>query len=71
MQTTRTQISSLSYRQKKCLGLVFFVDGIFPSAIEMCQLSYDKYKISDIEDVAYFEPFYLKDFIAVPQKKKV
>ena len=49
---------------------VIFVDSKFPSANEMSILSYDKYKKNDIEDVAYFEPFYLKDFIAVPQKKK-
>jgi tRNA threonylcarbamoyladenosine biosynthesis protein TsaB len=36
----------------------------------MAILSYEKYKISDIEDVAYFEPFYLKDFIVIPEKKK-
>lgn len=47
-----------------------FVDDKFPSAKEMAQLSYDKYKISDIENVAYFEPFYLKDFIVIPEKKK-
>ena len=47
-----------------------FVDYKFPSAKEMSILSYDKYKKNDIEDVAYFEPFYLKDFIAVPQKKR-
>jgi tRNA threonylcarbamoyladenosine biosynthesis protein TsaB len=32
-------------------------------------LAFEKYKKSDFEDVAYFEPFYLKDFIVVPQKK--
>ena len=37
----------------------------------MAVLSYAKYKKNDIEDVAYFEPFYLKDFIAIPEKKKV
>jgi len=47
-----------------------FIDDKFPSAKEMCLLSYHKYKKNDIEDVAYFEPFYLKDFIAVPQKKR-
>mgnify|MGYP000165070658 CR=1 FL=1 len=47
-----------------------FVDGKFPSAKEMCALAYAKYKKNDIEDVAYFEPFYLKDFIVIPQKKK-
>jgi hypothetical protein len=36
----------------------------------MATLSYNKYKKSDTEDVAYFEPFYLKDFIVIPEKKK-
>ena len=48
-----------------------FVEDKFPSAKEMAILSYDKYKKNDIEDVAYFEPFYLKDFVAIPEKKKV
>ena len=47
-----------------------FVEAKFPSAKEMAQLSYDKYQKSDIENVAYFEPFYLKDFIVIPEKKK-
>lgn len=47
-----------------------FVDDKFPSSIEMAQLSFDKYKKSDIENVAYFEPFYLKDFVVIPEKKK-
>lgn len=47
-----------------------FIDDKFPSSKELCQLAYDKYKKNDIEDVAYFEPFYLKDFIAIPEKKK-
>ncbi|CAL2082299.1 tRNA (adenosine(37)-N6)-threonylcarbamoyltransferase complex dimerization subunit type 1 TsaB [Tenacibaculum sp. 190524A02b] len=48
----------------------FFVEDKFPSAKEMAILSYEKYKKNDIEDVAYFEPFYLKDFVVTPQKKK-
>jgi len=32
-------------------------------------LSFDKFKKNDIEDVAYFEPFYLKDFVAIKSKK--
>ncbi|QNM85345.1 tRNA (adenosine(37)-N6)-threonylcarbamoyltransferase complex dimerization subunit type 1 TsaB [Polaribacter pectinis] len=48
-----------------------FVDGKFPSAKEMASLSNEKYKKNDIEDVAYFEPFYLKDFIAIPEKKAI
>jgi len=41
-----------------------FIEERLPSAKEMGQIAYDKYKISDIEDVAYFEPYYLKDFVA-------
>ncbi|WP_296634565.1 tRNA (adenosine(37)-N6)-threonylcarbamoyltransferase complex dimerization subunit type 1 TsaB [Polaribacter sp.] len=46
-----------------------FIDGKFPSSEQMAFLSYEKYVNNTFEDVAYFEPFYLKDFIAVPQKK--
>lgn len=42
-----------------------FVEGKLPSANEMGLLSEFKYKKSDTEDVAYFEPYYLKDFIAL------
>ena len=61
---------------EKCKAVIqhpnaVFVDSIFPSAKEMCGLAYAKYKKNDLEDVAYFEPFYLKDFLVVPQKKKV
>lgn len=45
-----------------------YIVGKLPSAAQMCQLAYDKYKIGDVEDVAYFEPFYLKDFIALKPK---
>lgn len=45
-----------------------FIDGKLPSANEMSMLAYNKYKISDFEDVAYFEPYYLKDFIALKPK---
>ncbi|MGB1043279.1 MAG: tRNA (adenosine(37)-N6)-threonylcarbamoyltransferase complex dimerization subunit type 1 TsaB [Tenacibaculum sp.] len=48
-----------------------FIEAKFPSAKEMAFLSYNKYKKNDIEDVAYFEPFYLKDFVVTPQKKKI
>lgn len=42
-----------------------FIDNKLPSANEMSVLSEIKYKISDTEDVAYFEPYYLKDFVAI------
>ncbi len=42
-----------------------FVENKLPSANEMSKLAYLKFKRNDIEDVAYFEPYYLKDFIAI------
>jgi len=42
---------------------IFHSDKIFPSSKEMSQLSFDKYQINDFVDVAYFEPYYLKDFV--------
>lgn len=42
-----------------------FIDDKLPSAREMGSLSYEKYKISDLEDVAYFEPYYLKEFLGL------
>lgn len=36
----------------------------FPSAKEMVEIAEYKHQKSDTEDVAYFEPYYLKDFIA-------
>jgi tRNA threonylcarbamoyladenosine biosynthesis protein TsaB len=73
-ELANTQVYFLGDGAEKCKELIthknaVFVENKFPSAKEMAQLSYDKYKNNDFEDVAYFEPFYLKDFIVVPQKK--
>ena len=46
------------------------IENKLPSANEMGALAYHKYKKSDIEDVAYFEPYYLKDFVALKPKSK-
>lgn len=45
-----------------------FLKGYLPSAKEMPPLSFEKYKQKKFEDVAYFEPFYLKDFIVGAKK---
>jgi tRNA threonylcarbamoyladenosine biosynthesis protein TsaB len=41
----------------------FLPEIVFPSANEMSALSFEKLINADFEDVAYFEPFYLKDFL--------
>ncbi|SFA78685.1 tRNA threonylcarbamoyladenosine biosynthesis protein TsaB [Flavobacterium swingsii] len=48
---------------------IYHDDIEFPSANEMCKIAYDKYKKNDIVDVAYFEPFYLKDFMMTVSSK--
>lgn len=48
-----------------------FVDNIVPLAKNMAPLAEIAFKESQFEDVAYFEPFYLKDFVATVPKKKV
>ncbi len=45
-----------------------FLKGKLPSANYMSLLSYKKFKDQQFEDVAYFEPYYLKDFIALKPK---
>lgn len=58
----------------KCKDLIthpnaIFIPDIHPLASGMIYLSLEAYKKSHFEDVAYFEPFYLKDFVATKPKK--
>lgn len=46
-----------------------FLSNLYPSAREMAMISTRKFKAADFEDVAYFEPYYLKDFVAGKPKK--
>ncbi len=49
-------------------NFIFHDEIIYPSAKEMSKLSFEKYKISDTVDVAYFEPLYVKDFMITKKK---
>ena len=57
--------------QEKCKtvltkdNFIFLSEIVYPSANEMSKLSYEKFQNKEFEDVAYFEPFYLKDFMMV------
>jgi tRNA threonylcarbamoyladenosine biosynthesis protein TsaB len=46
-----------------------FIDNVFPSAAHMPFFSFRKYLKEQFEDLAYFEPFYLKDFHIHTRKK--
>jgi tRNA threonylcarbamoyladenosine biosynthesis protein TsaB len=48
----------------------FFAEA-FPTAMAMAPLAEAAFHEKRFEDVAYFEPFYLKDFIATVSRKKL
>jgi tRNA threonylcarbamoyladenosine biosynthesis protein TsaB len=51
-------------------GNARFLESFSPSAKHMIHLADAKYERSEFENVAYFEPFYLKDFIpGIPRVK--
>ena len=47
---------------------VDFISDVYPSAKYLIKKSVEKFKQKNFEDVAYFEPFYLKDFHGVKKK---
>ncbi len=50
-------------------GSFQFDTSIVPSAREMATISFEKFQQNAFEDVAYFEPYYLKDFVMQTKKK--
>lgn len=59
----------------KCKGVLasdkfaYYDEVIYPSANEMSAMSFAKFQQQDFVDVAYFEPFYLKDFVMTTKPK--
>jgi tRNA threonylcarbamoyladenosine biosynthesis protein TsaB len=48
-----------------------FIDNVEATAVGMIKLAEEKFNENQLEDVAYFEPFYLKDFVATTPKKNI
>lgn len=44
---------------------------VAPSARGIVRLAEESFRAGRFEDLAYFEPFYLKDFMVIPSKKKL
>jgi len=60
----------------KCKNIItlpnaLFLTDIGASAQYMVELVWEAYNKNHFEDVAYFEPFYLKDFVATVSKKNI
>ena len=58
----------------KCMDVInhpnaHYIDGVEPLAKWMQPLAEKRFLTEQIEDVAYFVPFYLKDFVAIKPKK--
>jgi tRNA threonylcarbamoyladenosine biosynthesis protein TsaB len=70
------QIALFGTGADKCMEMyannrnVFFPGSIQASASAIAGLAFDKFLASDFVDVAYFEPYYLKDFVAGKPKVK-
>ena len=60
----------------KCMNIInypniMFIPEIYPSASKMGRLSYRAFTEGKFESIAYFNPFYLKDFIATTPRNKI
>lgn len=70
------QICFFGNGAEKCKELIshpnaHFMDGLNPSSAAMTTPVLRLFQLSEFEDVAYFEPFYLKDFVATKPRKKI
>jgi tRNA threonylcarbamoyladenosine biosynthesis protein TsaB len=60
----------------KCRNLIshpnaLFLEDVYPSASYTAVLAEALFQEKVFKDVAYFEPFYLKDFVATLPKRKI
>ncbi len=61
---------------QKCESLInhknsYFSPDFLNSSKDLIPLAYNQYKRKEFVDLAYFEPYYLKDFIATTPKNKI
>lgn len=71
MADPKTSVCFFGDGMDKCRTLLdapgfSFLPGVFPSARAMGEAAAAKYREHRWEDVAYFEPYYLKDFVGTP-----
>lgn len=72
----RGKVCFLGNGAAKCKPVItspnaLFIDDVHPLATDMIPLAEKAFAAAQFEDVAYFEPFYLKEFQATVGKNKV
>jgi tRNA threonylcarbamoyladenosine biosynthesis protein TsaB len=75
-ELTVNQVVFFGNGAEKCKKVInspnaVFIDKIRASARYLIELVWQAYNNNQFEDVAYFEPFYLKDFVATVSKKNI
>ena len=75
-ELTNKQVVFFGNGSAKCEKFIkspnaLFLNNIKASAKHMTELVWEAYNNNQFEDVAYFEPFYLKDFVATVSKKNM
>lgn len=75
-ELTNNQVVFFGNGSAKCEKVIvspnaLFLPDIKASAQHMSELVWEAYNNKQFEDVAYFEPFYLKDFVATVSKKNM
>ncbi len=74
-ELSKTKVHFFGNGAPKCKEVITSNNAVFhdaillPSANEMSQIAYQKFKKGNFQDVAYFEPFYLKPFMGTKPKK--
>ena len=76
MELQNNYVAFVGDGAEKCTAVIddpnaHFHTENFNSASNMSNLAFAAYQNKSFEDVAYFEPFYLKDFVLTTPKKKV
>ncbi len=69
-------ICFFGYGAEKCKSVINhpnarWIDHDYPLAKDMCRLAQNKFNANQFVNVAYMEPFYLKEFMATIPKNKI
>lgn len=74
-ELSKSKIIFFGSGTEKCKNIILspnaiFIDNVEPSANSVALLASELYKKKEFADTAYFEPFYLKNFVAIKSTKK-